>query len=61
MGIFNKRSFVWWQIGLLKITVLAIGLAIGANWSEVFAPYTTALIALAVVLGLYLAFVWFKQ
>ncbi len=61
MNIFKTGSYTWWQIGLLKLTLLAIGIAIGANWPEVFVEYTTALIVVAVVLAAYLIYAWFKE
>lgn len=51
----------WWQIGLLKLSVLSLGIAIGARWPEVFLPYLTHLIVITVLLGIYLLFVWFKK
>jgi hypothetical protein len=48
-------------MSLLKLTVLLIGIAIGANWPVFFAPYTLKLVLVALVLGLYLAVIWFKK
>jgi hypothetical protein len=61
MNIFNTGTFTWWQIGILKASVLCAGIAIGANWPGVFAERTLLLVGIAVVLGLYLAFVWFEK
>ena len=61
MNIFRNYTFTWWQAGILKISVVCIGVAIGANWPEVFAKYTTLLIVIAVVLGIYLAVISFKK
>jgi len=61
MNIFRNYTFTWWQAGILKASVVCIGVAIGANWPEVFAKYTTILIAIAVVLGIYIAVVSFKK
>ncbi|OHA18213.1 MAG: hypothetical protein A2664_01960 [Candidatus Taylorbacteria bacterium RIFCSPHIGHO2_01_FULL_46_22b] len=60
MNIFNG-SYKWRQIGLLKLSMLAIGIVIGANWPQVFVGYTTMLVVVAVVIGIYLGFVWFKK
>jgi len=59
--IFRDYTFTWWQAGILKVSVVCIGVAIGANWPEVFAKYTTLLIVIAVVLGIYLAVISFKK
>jgi hypothetical protein len=61
MNIFKTKSLTWWQVSLLKICVLAFGLAIGANWPELFVGYTTLLVTITIVLSIYLAFVWFKK
>ena len=61
MNIFKNYTFTWWQVGILKVSVVCIGVAIGANWPEVFVQYTTALIGIAVVLGIYLVVISFKK
>ncbi len=55
MNIFKNYTFTWWQAGMLKASVVCVGIAIGANWPEVFAKYTALLIVIAVAFGLYLA------
>ena len=61
MNIFKNYTFTWWQAGIFKASVVCIGVAIGANWPQVFAPYTTFLIVIGVVLGIYLAVISFKK
>jgi hypothetical protein len=61
MNLLANKTLNWWQIGLLKLSMLAIGIAIGAHLSAVFLPYLAVLLALGVALGLYLAVVWFRQ
>lgn len=48
-------------MGVVKASVLALGVAIGAYWHEQFLPHLTTLVVLGVVLGLYAAFVWFRK
>ena len=33
--IFRDYTYRWWQIALLKVAVLALGILIGAWWNEI--------------------------
>jgi uncharacterized membrane protein YgaE (UPF0421/DUF939 family) len=46
---------------LFKIALLAIGIAVGANWPQVFAQYTRILVIIGLAIGIYIAFVSFKK
>ncbi|HXK39961.1 MAG TPA: hypothetical protein VJ837_03965 [Candidatus Paceibacterota bacterium] len=61
MTIFKNYTYRWWQIGLFKLALLAIGIAIGAYWQEVLLPYLAVVLAVGVVLGAYIALVSFRQ
>ncbi|MDB5195501.1 MAG: hypothetical protein JWO84_685 [Parcubacteria group bacterium] len=61
MNILRSGSLTWWQISILKVAVLLIGIAIGANWPLFFAPYTLKLVLVGIVLGIYVACIWFKR
>ncbi|MCC7160446.1 hypothetical protein IT399_01870 [Candidatus Nomurabacteria bacterium] len=61
MNIFKKYTYSWWQIGLLKLALLFLGMAIGTYWHEIFSQYINILIIVGIVLGVYLSFVSFKQ
>jgi len=61
MDIFKNYTFTWWQAGILQISAVCIGVALGAHWPEIFAPYTTALIVIAVMLGTHLIVISFKK
>ena len=42
MNIIDPRSravVANWQIGLVKIAAIALGVIVGATWPDVFAPY----------------------
>jgi len=60
MNLFKPRKLTWWQVDLLKWAVLFIGIAIGATWPGVFAPYVTLLLALGFLLSIYLLVVWMR-
>jgi len=61
MKIFKSYTLTWWQMGVFKLALLAIGVAIGAYWHELFAGALTALVVFAVVAGAYIAYVTLKQ
>ena len=61
MDILKSSTFTWWQIGLFKLSVGTFGIAVGAYWRDVFLPYLTTLLVIAVVSGLYVGYVWIKQ
>jgi len=61
MNIFRNTTFTWLQIGAFKLSTIFFGIVIGAYWSEIFVPYLTLLLTVAIIAGLYVATVWFKQ
>lgn len=61
MGIFKRGFYEWWQVGLLKLALLLIGIAIGATWPTIFVSYAVVFVIVGVVLGLYLGYIWIKQ
>ncbi|MFQ5896668.1 MAG: hypothetical protein ACE5JN_00245 [Candidatus Methylomirabilia bacterium] len=61
MSLFGSFTFTWWQVGLLKLSMVALGLAVGATWSEAFAEWLALLWALFVIPALYLGIVGYKQ
>ena len=61
MNPFHSYTFTWWQVGLFKISLIALGIALGATWSESFADWLPFLWALFLVPGLYIWWVGFRQ
>lgn len=61
MNLFSNSTFTWWQIGLFKLSTVTFGVAVGAYWPDLFAEYITTLLVVAVVSGVYVAYVYFKQ
>lgn len=51
----------WREIGLIKFTMLFVGIAIGSTWSSVFASYALIIFTIAIVMGLYSLFSWLKK
>jgi hypothetical protein len=58
---FKTKTLEWWQIGLVKISALFFGIAIGAYWPDTFEPVAGTLLVVALVIGVYLASVWMKN
>ena len=61
MNPFKSYTFTWWQIGVFKLAMLAIGCAIGAYWHEFFGSILTVLIVIAVVASIHVIYVAMKQ
>jgi hypothetical protein len=61
MDIFRNYTFTWWQVGLLKLALLLLGVAIGAYFQAAFLPYSAALALLGLGLGAYIALASFRR
>ncbi len=61
MNLFKTKAMRWWEIGLIKWAVLFFGIAIGANWPNLFGPYKLALLLVGVLVGLYALYLWLKE
>lgn len=59
--LFKSYTFTWWQIGIFKLALLAIGAAIGSHWHDFFGAKLTALIIIAVIASVYIMFTCLKQ
>jgi hypothetical protein len=61
MYLLKTIQLQWWQAGVFKAGMWAIGIAVGVHWHYFFAGYLQALIILAVVCLGYTAYVWAEQ
>jgi len=61
MNMFKTFTLKWWQTGLFKLGMLALGIAIGAYWRDFFGGYLFVLLVVAVVSLAYVSYVWWKQ
>ena len=61
MNIFKTFTLKWWQTGLFKWGLLALGIAIGAYWHDLFNRYLPILMIIAATSLAYVAYVWWKQ
>jgi hypothetical protein len=61
MDLLKTFKLKWWQAGIFKVGMWAIGIAVGAYWHSFFAGYLQALILIAAVCLTYTTYVWAKQ
>jgi len=61
MNPFHDYTLRWWQVSLLKICLLAFGLAVGSTWPGLFAGWVAVLWAVFIVIALYFYYVMFKE
>jgi hypothetical protein len=61
MNIFKSFTLKWWQTGLFKWSLLAVGIVVGAAWPGFFNTWRVELLALFLVPSLYLSWVWWRQ
>jgi ABC-type arginine transport system permease subunit len=61
MNLFKTFAMKWWQTGVFKAGMLALGIAIGAYWHEFFGGYFLALLIVAAVCLAYVSYIWWKQ
>lgn len=61
MDLFKTFTLKWWQAGLFKWGMLALGIAIGTYWHDFFADYLLVLIIMPAASLAYVTYVWAKQ
>jgi hypothetical protein len=61
MNLFKSFRLTWWQTGLLKLSMVSLGLAAGSTWPGIFAGWREVLLVLFVVPAFYVSYVWLKQ
>ena len=61
MDIFRNYTFTWWQVGLLKLALFSLGIAIGSYCQATFLPYATVLAILGLGLGAYIGWISFRH
>lgn len=61
MKLFRSYTFTFFQVAIFKLSLLLLGIAIGANWPYIFAPYTAILVVAGFLAGIYIMFVSFRD
>lgn len=61
MNPFSNSTFTWWQIGIFKVSTIGFGVLLGAYWHEFFGQYLLPILAISLVAGIYISWVYFRQ
>lgn len=54
MKLLKSYAYTWQQIGIFKLALLAVGVAIGTHWHEFFANYMTEVLVVAIAASVYI-------
>jgi hypothetical protein len=61
MNIFKSITLKWWQTGILKVGMLALGIAIGTYCHDFIGGYLLILTIVAAASLTYVTYIWWKQ
>lgn len=61
LKILKTFTLRWWEVGIFKAGMLGLGLAAGAYWHDLVAPFALGLAALAAIALAYITVIWWKQ
>jgi hypothetical protein len=59
--IFTSKTLNWKQVSVIKMASGCFGVAIGAYWADIFAPYVLWFVVAGLVFGLYAGSFWFRK
>lgn len=60
-NIFKTLKLNWFELFVLKVSILTVGILIGANWPGIISDWATPLLIIAVVASVYFILVWWKE
>lgn len=60
-NIFKTLRLNWFEMFVLKISLLTVGILIGANWPGIVQDWATPLLIVALVSSIYAILVWWKE
>jgi len=61
MKLFKSKTLHWWEVGVIKLTVLCFGIAIGAKFSYLFISHLLVIVLIGIVLACYALYIWLKD
>ncbi len=61
LNFFKSFTLTWWQGGLFKLSMVALGLALGVTCPGVFAAWLPMLWVVFALAAGYITWVWLRQ
>ncbi len=58
---FKELRLTWFEAFILKISLLSVGILIGANWPDIILDWATPLLVIAIVTSVYAIIIWLKE
>lgn len=59
--MFKTAQMSAWEFAPVKIAMLCVGIAIGANWPELFSAYVWPIFIVGLAIGIWSAVIWMKK
>jgi hypothetical protein len=60
VGSFQSLTLSWWQINLLKVSLIALGVGIGTTWYEFFGRWIAVVWAVFLTTAACRAYFWWR-
>jgi len=61
MNIFKSYTYTWWQVGILKLALVTVGIFIGSYWPGVWIKLMTPVALIAILASAYTVYISLKQ
>ncbi len=58
--LFARRAVAWWQVSVLKLTMLSLGLLLGAYFVDVVNEARLLLLGIFIIGAVYLTVAWWR-
>ncbi len=58
---FKELRLTWFEAFILKVSLLSVGILIGANWPDIILDWATPLLIVAIVTSVYAIIIWWKE
>ena len=61
MNIFKSYTFSWWEMGIFKLALIAIGISVGIYWQSFFIQYIEVIWGIAILASIYSMYIAIRQ